>query len=174
MRKLLIKPKKGEVIDMMIWLITIFILAVGLFIIIFVTGKITTGLRTANLNTTTEGTNAINSLEDFGSHTINYGFLFLFAGLIISMLITSFMVRSHPIWLFLYILFLGCTIFLGFYLGNAYNTLSTNPVFADMLDSGSMINAVMKYIAEITLAVGAISIVIVFAKFSTFGGSTQF
>lgn len=166
--------RKGELSDMLIFVITIFILAIGLFILMYIVPSITTGLRTAGLNSTSEGTSAIASLDYFSTHTINNGFLMLFVGLIISVMITSFLVRTHPIFLFLYILFLGITILLAFYLGNAYNQLTTNPVFSSMVNTATFSNLVMNNIAEITLAVGALSMIIVFAKFSTYGGTQQF
>jgi len=168
------KKKKGELVDIFIFLITIFILAIGFFILIFIIPNITNGLNTANLNNSAEGVQAIESLERIGTHTINNGFMLLFVGLIMSMMITSFLVRTHPIFLFLYIFFLAVTILLGIYLGNVYYDLQNNSIFASTVDDASFINLVMNHIVEIVLAVGAISMIIVFAKFSTYGGSQQF
>lgn len=166
--------KKGELTDILIWIIYIFILAVGLFILMYIIPSISTGLRGSGLNNSAEGAGAINQLEDIGTSTINNGFMMLFVGLIISMMITSFLVRTHPIFLFLYIFILAITLLLGMYIGNAYNTLSTNSIFSSMVNNASFINLVMNNIVEITLAVGALSMIIVFAKFSTFGGQQEY
>jgi hypothetical protein len=165
---------KAELTDIMIWMLTMFILAIGLFILMFIVPSISGGLRTAGLNNSVEGSNAIASLDTISTSVINNGFLMLFVGLILSVMITSFMVRTHPIFLFLYILFLGITILLSFYLGNAYFQMTSNPVFANMVNTATYSNLVMSHIAEITIAVGALSMIIVFAKFSTFGGTQQF
>lgn len=169
-----LSSKKGELSDMIIFIVTIFILAVGLFILMFITPQIFGGLKTAGLNNSIEGSAAIDRLDLSFTHLINNGFMLLFVGLIISTMITSFLVRTHPIFLFLYIFFLAITILLGFYLGNAYEQLATNPVFSSMVNDASFINVVMYHIAEISLAVGALSMIIVFAKFSTFGGTQQY
>jgi len=170
----MIKSKKAQITDMLIWVITIFILAVGLFIIMYIIPQISQGLRIAGLNNSVQGSNAINAMDTFSSHTINNGFLMLFVGLIISILITSFLVKTHPIFLILYIFFLGITILLSFYLGNAYNQLVTNPIFSSMMNQPTYSNWILSHIAEITVAVGALSMVIVFSKFYTYGGSRQF
>lgn len=169
-----LKNNKAEVTDMMYFLLVVFVFAVGLFIMIFVTSKISTGIRSANLNTTSAGEQAVQALENISNSTINNGFLMLFAGFVISMMITSFLVRTHPIFLFLYIIFLAVTIILSFYLGNAYYTLQTNPLFTDILSQASYVNLIMNHIAEITIGATALSIIIVFAKFSTFGGTQQY
>ena len=165
-----LESKKGDITDMLVFLIVIFILAIGLFIFAFIIPQIGGGLNDAGLNSTSEGANAITSLSDFGAVTIQRGFLLLFAGLIISTMVTSFFARTHPLFLFLYILILGITAFLGVYLGNAYQQFSENPVFAETLASQTLINVVMNNIITIVIAVGALSMIIVFSKFSTGGG----
>lgn len=169
----LLKKKKAELTDMLIFVITIFILASGFFIIMFIVPSITGGLRDSGLNNSQEGINAIDSLDSFNS-IINNGFMLLFIGLVMSMMITSFMVRSHPIFLFLYIFFLIVSLLLTVYLGNAYYLIEQNPIFSTALSQATFIHWVMSYIYEIELAVGALSIIIVFSKFSTFGGTQQF
>lgn len=166
--------RKAEAWDILVFLITIFILAIGLFIFIFIIPNISSGLRSAGLNNTATGSSAIDSLDTIATGTINNGFMMLFVGLIMGVMLSAFLVRTHPIFLGLYIFFLFITILVGFSLGNAYDTMISNPIFASMLSDASYITLVMEHIAEISLGVGVLSIIIVFAKFSTFGGSQQY
>ena len=85
-------------------------------------------------------------------------------------MISSFFIRTHPVWLFLYILFLGVAIFLSIYLGNAYYSMTINEVFADRLADQKYINFVMENIVWIILGVGALSLVIIFGKYNTVQG----
>jgi hypothetical protein len=174
MRSILNKSKKAELTDMLIFVIMIFALAIGLFVLMYIIPSVSNGLRGAGLNNTAEGSSAISSLDSIGSSTINNGFLLLFTGLIMSVMITSFLVRTHPIFLFLYIFLLAITLLLSAYLGNAYYAMSQNPIFANTLNNATFIDVIMRNIVEITLAVGALSLIIIFAKFSTFGGNNQF
>ena len=162
--------KRGDETDMLILLITIFIFAVGFFIIAFIIPSITEGLKTAGLNKSTEGASAIETLENFGPVIINRGTFALLIGLAISTLITSFLTVRSPIFLFLWIIFLALTVFLGTYLGNAYETITNNPTFADILAEQTLINLVMNNIIVFLIGVGALSLIIVFAKFSSRGG----
>ena len=167
----LIRGKKGDVTDVLVFLIVIFILAIGLFIIASIIPPIADGLRDGGLNGTTEGFNAIASMEDLGSKTINRGFFLLFMGLVMGTMVSSFFVRTHPIFIFLYISFLAITVFIGTYLGNAYETFSEVAFFANTLAEQTFINLVMGNIVQITIAVGILSMIIVFAKFT--GGRTD-
>ena len=125
------------------------------------------------MNESSEGADAIDKMADIGTTTMQRGFFLLMVGLVISTMITSFLVRTHPIFLFLYIFFLGITVLLSVYLGNAYEQFSQIPIFEETLASQTVINFVMSNINIITLAVGALSMIIVFAKFSSFGGGRQ-
>ncbi len=171
MLKKLKEDKKGDVTDSVILLITLFVMAIGFFVLAFVVPAITDGLQETVLNDSAEGADAISQLESFGTVGIQRGFFFLFVGLMISTLITSFLVRVHPIFLFLYIIFLVISVFLATYLGNAYEQLTQNPTFATTLASQGLITGVMDNIITILIGVGALSMIIVFAKFSRFGGA---
>lgn len=168
--KSLIRNKKGDVTDMLLFVIAVFILFVGFFILAFIVPQITDGLKDAGLNNSAEGANAIDRLSEFGTVTIQRGVFFLFVGLIISTMVTAFFARTHPIFLFLYILILGISIILSVYLGNAYQTMTETEIFAETLVSQTLLNIVMSNIITIVLAVGALSMIIVFAKFTTGGG----
>lgn len=159
--------KKGDLPDMLIFLITLTIMAFGLFIFAFIIPTIANGLNDSGLNSTDESSNAISEMSDLGTNVMQNGFFLVFVGLIMSVMITSFLVRTHPIFIFLYIFFLGITVLLGTYLGNAYETLTNTPIFAETLASQTLINVVMNNITNILLGVGALSIVIIFAKFSS-------
>ncbi len=167
------EDKRGDVTDMLIFSILVFAFAIILFVLTFVISEISDGLRTGGLNNTDEGTDAIDQLDSFGVKGIQRGFFLLFIGFIISTLLTSFLVRTHPIFMFLYIFILGLTIFISTFLGNAYNNLVNNPIFAEQLASQTLFHLVMDNIITILIAVGALSMIIVFSKFSSFGRSVQ-
>ena len=168
-----LESKKGDLPDMLIFLVTIFVFAIGLMTFAFVVPAIADGLATAGLNDSDEGAAAIEELAELGANGLQKGFFFLFVGLMMSTMITSFLTRTHPIFLFMYIFFLGITVFLCGYLGNAFEQFASSPVLVDTLGSQGLISIVMQNIVIITLITGALSMIIVFAKFSSFGGQRQ-
>ncbi len=168
-----LQSKKGDLPDMLIFIITIFIFATGLLVFAFVVPSIADGLSQAGLNSSSEGFDAIEELSELGSNGLQKGFFFLFVGLIMSTMVTSFLTRTHPIFLFMYIFFLGVTLFVGGYLGNAFEQIATSPVLVDTLGSQGLISAVMQNIIIITLVTGALSMIIIFAKFSSVSGSQR-
>ncbi len=173
-RKLVRKlGKRGDVTDILIFSIIVFTFAVVLFTFTFIIPQITDGLRAGGLNNTPEGSSAIDRLESFGSEGIQRGFFLIFVGLLISNLISAFLVRTHPIFLFLYIFVLILTVLIGTYLGNAYDQLRNISIFSDQLASQTLINIVMENYILIIIGTAALSMVIVFSKFSSAGRSVQ-
>lgn len=168
-----LKSKKGDLPDMLIFIVTILVFAIGLMIFAFIIPAVADGLTQAGLNESSEGFNAIQELAILGSEGMQKGFFFLFVGLIMATMITSFLTTSHPIFLVLYIFFLGITLFIGGYLGNAFEQFATSPVLVDTLGSQGLISIVMQNIVVITLIVGVLSMIIMFAKFSSSRGQRQ-
>lgn len=165
--------KRGDVTDILIFALILFTFAIILFTFTFIIPEITDGLRSGGLNNTPEGSSAIDQLESFGSNGIQRGFFLIFVGLLISNLISAFLVRTHPIFLFLYIFVLILTVLIGTYLGNAYDQLRNIPIFAEQLATQTLINIVMENYIFIILGTSALSMVIVFSKFSSAGRSVQ-
>ena len=163
--------KKGDLPDMLILIVTLFVFAIGLLTLSFVIPSIADGLSEAGLNESQEGSDTIEALSELGANGLQRGYFFLMVGLIMSTMITSFLTRTHPIFLFMYIFFLGITLFLGGFLGNAFEQFASSPVLVDTLGSQGLISTVMQNIVLITLITGALSMIIIFAKFSSFGGS---
>lgn len=169
--KCLIKGKRGDLTDSLAFVITIFVMGVGLFIMAWVIPQISNGLFSAHLDTTPEGTAAINQINDFGVNGIQRGFLFLMIGLCIAELISAFYLDTHPIWLFLWIIFLGLSIIISAYLSNAYEQIINNPAFIGF--SQGSIDLVMQNSVRISLIVGALSMVIIFSKWAYFNGGQR-
>lgn len=165
------KGKKGDIFDMLSLVIVLAVLAIGLFIMAWIVPQIGEGLGNAGLNNSAEGRNAINQLNDFGVNGIQRGFFWLFIGLCAAQLISSFYVDTHPIWLWLYIIFLGLSIIIAAYMGNLYSQITSEDVFAGF--SQGYMALVLSNIVKIALGVGAISMVIIFAKWSYFSGGQR-
>lgn len=161
------KNKKADILDLLSFVIIAFVLVAGFFILSFVIPYITGGLRTAGLNNSVEGIDAINRLENYGTNGIQKGVFWVFIALFISVLISSFYSDTHPIWLFLYIFFLIVTIILAAYLANAYETMINLGSFNNW--NQSYMSIIMQHIIPITIGLACASFIIIFTKRVVFG-----
>ena len=163
--------KKADIFDMMSFVIVLFILTVGFFIISFIVPYITNGLRTAGLNNSVTGSYALNKLDDFGINGIQKGVFWVFIGLCIATLISSFFADTHPVWLFLYIFILIITIILAGYLANAYEQMINLDAFGGW--SQTYMAWIMQHIVLITLGIAIGSFIIMFTKNIVFSGGDR-
>lgn len=58
--------KRGEITDMLVFLITVFVMGIGLFILLFVIPNISSGLRVAGLNNSVEGERGVQAIDNLG------------------------------------------------------------------------------------------------------------
>ncbi len=163
--------KRGDLTDSLAFVITVSVLAIGLFVMAWVIPQISTGLNSANLGNTPEGAAAIATISDLGVNGLNTGFLWLFIGLCIAQLISAFFIDQHPVWLFLWIIFLGLSIIIAAYLGNTYETLINNTAFNGFAQG--YMTMIMSNIVKLSLVVSALSMVIVFSKWAFFNSNQR-
>lgn len=162
--------KKGDITDVIMIIITIFFLAVSFVTVGLVINYFTTIIQTTGLNDTTVAPNVIEGLNNISTNSINNGFIMIFAFLIIGLLVSSFLVRYHPIFIFLFIIFAGLAVFLAAILSNTYETfyaaLSTNA----SLTSQPVITWIMSHLVAITIGISGLGMVVLFSRI---GGGTQ-
>jgi hypothetical protein len=158
-----ISQKKGDPTDMLIVIIAIFVLAILMLVFWYVTTSISTALTNSPINITATQP-GIQSISDLGTRGASQAFAMIFGALLLGVVITSFLVRIHPIFLFIYIILLVVTIILAVFLGNAYGQLKGQSPFDSAVAANPLIDFVMTHIVRIALGVGALSIIIIFAK----------
>lgn len=162
------KDKRGDIFDVMSFVIVFFIMATGFFIISFIVPYITNGLRNTGLNNSVQGVNALQKLDDFGTQGIQKGVVWIFIGLCVATLISSFFADTHPVWLFLYVFMLIITVILAGYLANAYEYMINLGVFGGWQQTYPAF--IMQHIVLITLGVAIGSFIIMFTKNIVFSG----
>jgi hypothetical protein len=142
----------------------VFFLSISFVIVLFANDKIQNIISTTELNSTSAYDSINDSFSYINDYVVQRGFTLFFAILCIGILISSFLVRTHPIFIFLYILTLGVAIFVSIYLANAYALVVENAQLAELASNYAMMTFVMSNIGKILLGVAGISFVILFGK----------
>lgn len=158
------KGKKGDVSDGIIFVVIIFFLAVSLVIVAFVNSKFSYIVKNTVLNESAAASDIAAGLDNMTDHSIQRAFVILFAFMIIGMMISSFMVRVHPVWIFLYILFLGIAVILAVPLANIYSEIVNNSVLNEVASKQTAITYVMQHSIQILIGAVALSMIVLFAK----------
>lgn len=159
-----IKNKRGDVSDGIIFIVIIFFLAVSFLVGAFVNSKFQSIVQTTVLNQSTASQDIIDGLDRLTTSGIQRGFVMVFAFLIIGMMLSSFLVRVHPAWIFIYILTMGFAILITVPLANAYAALANAEAIRSVAEQQTMITYIMQHSVKILIGALALSMIILFAK----------
>lgn len=162
---------KADPTDVTLLLVILFFLVVSLVVAIFVNGIISNIISTTALNQSAAYDSINDSFVKINEFTIQRGFLLFFGILVIGILVSSFMIRVHPVFIFIYIITLAVAIFVSMYLANAYELIVSNGQFVALAENFGMMTWVMQNITKVLLAVGALSMIIIFGKIG--GGGNE-
>ena len=160
----MLRKRKGDPTDILLFLIIVFFLAVSLSVALFANSKIAEVIDTTVLNESEAYQSIHNSFTTINEHTAQQGFTLFFGILIIGIIVSSFLVRVHPVFIFIYIIVLGVTILTSVYLANAYAMMVANGQLAEIAANYGMMTFIMRNIVKILLAVGALSMIVIFGK----------
>jgi len=169
----MLKNKKADASAIILILIIIFFLAISFLIVNYVGTEFTWIMRNTVLNETAETATVADAMENVTTNTIDNGFVLMYAFLIIGIIISGFLIRIHPAWLFLYIIFLAVGIFLGVFLGNAYQKVTEVGALSGAVANMPKTVWIMKNLLISMLATGALSMVVIFSKIFGRGGYTE-
>jgi hypothetical protein len=156
--------KKGDPTDPILILVILVFLAISMVIGVFVNTKIGDIISTTQLNQTTAYASINAGLNNVNMYGVQQGFLMMFALICIFLMVSSFLVKVHPVFLFLYIIMLGITVFVSIYVGNFYYKVQTTPGLQEVFSTQPQINFILNNIVLIMLGLGALSMLIVFVK----------
>lgn len=158
------KNKKGQMFQIILFFVAIF--AIGLTILLgkLVLSQFYTAFDEAGLNTdaTTEAETAmISSYAAF-----DYGLVVFSVMLIIGLVITSFLIPSHPIFVVINILGIFVLVFIGMLLTNIYGEIvaGEDAVLGDEADEFDLINFLISKLPFIGAIVVMITSVVMFAR----------
>tara|TARA_R100001530_G_C4295255_1_gene149070 strand:- start:207 stop:710 length:504 start_codon:yes stop_codon:yes gene_type:complete len=157
--------KKGNVPDLIYILVILF--SLGITIIIAATFY---GQYTANIATNPAFDNPTNANVEASANqmfsSLDYIFIFIFIGLIISTIILGFQVKTHPVYFFIsFILLIVVTILAGS-MSNVYEQFSTNStaIVTDTAANYTAMNFLFSHLPLFIFFIGVVIMVIFYAK----------
>lgn len=163
--------KKGDPTDIFLFLIIIFFLTISLVVALYANTKIHEVVSTTVLNESAAYDSINQSFSKINDFAVQRTFAFIFGLLCIGIVVSSFLIRVHPVFIFLYILTLGVAIFVSVFLANSYALLVDNPQLLAIADKYEMMTWVMQNVVKILIGIGALSMIIIFGKLG--GGVTN-
>ena len=162
--------KKGDPTDIFLFLVIMFFIAISFVVALYANSKVHEIISTTALNQSDAYASIDASFTNIDNFVVQRAFTLFFAVLIIGILVSSFLIRVNPVFIFIYIITLITSILTAVYLANTYALMVSNGQLAALASRYGTITWFMKHITKILLAVGAMSMIIIFGKIG--GGDT--
>ena len=168
-RKSLIKNKKGSMEDVIFITIIISIFAIFVLVVAYVMPQITDKIRDSPIGDNAASASALD-YSDTLSAKLNVVFLIVFVGLLMGMLVSAFLIEAHPIFIPIFIIFLGFAVFAGVIMSNVYEKFAENSELAATALQNTYVGAVLDNYVLVIIVVGVLSMILTFGKSRLFGG----
>lgn len=163
---------QGDIVAIVAFLVIAMIIAISFLLFSYIFHTTATIFQPLQIVNSTVGQQAVTAMDDFGTSSLQQIFLFVFMGMLLALMISSFLVSSHPVFLIIYILLLVINIIIAIFAGNAYQMLNTGELAATYA-SQTIISTIMENIVRITLVASALSLILLFARLTIFGGGSS-
>jgi len=167
LRKIKIKQKKASVVDLLVWLVISFIIVVFFATWIYGFHEVTTlltgieGTTAVNISAAAENTfGKIDPRQTSSLHVLAFVMIFAMG---LSILVSNFLVKSHPAFFIVYVLIVIVAIITSVYLSNEYESLMTNQVIGTTISGFTGSTFIMLNLPLWTAVIGIFGMIFLFS-----------
>jgi len=163
-----VKNKKGQIVQVIFLFVVIFIVGITAVFGKYVLDSVYDAMEEAEL--TTQAGNESKAIMEAQYLTFDYALLTLTIIMIIGMIITSFMIPTHPIFMVINILGIFILIFMGMIMTNVYSELVSGEgadYLGDTADDFELTNFLLSYLPFIGAIVIFIVSVVTYSRATT-------
>ena len=160
----MVNHKKGSAFDLFSIITVLFVLAVGVLIMTFITTSITGKMKVAGgINSTPE---AVKALEDVEKVTLKYDMfgVAMFLGLFLGIIITGYLIGGYAIFAFVYFIMIILAVIVSAIMANTWETISSIAIFGATLATMPMTNHILLNLPFYLAITGFVGMIAMFAK----------
>ena len=159
--------KKAQVIQVAYFLIVLLAVALTILTMKYIINEFHDGVNEAGYNTTT--IEQVESNIVTGWEMSDYGFVIVTIGLFIGLIISSFMIPTHPVFFVVNVFGIIFLVFLGMITSNFYGEIvaGDDAVFAEEAETFELMNFIMSYLPYIAAGIIFITSIVMYVRGSS-------
>ena len=159
------KNKRGDLTDIILFVVIMFFLAVSFVVVLYVNDILKVEIiEGTELGNTSAAASILESFNTVNQYTTQRAYAMMMGLLLISVVASAFLVRLHPAFMFIYIIMLAFTLMVGVFLANAYDEIIQEPEFAALASNYTMIDFFLNNLILIVLVTGILATIVAFSK----------
>lgn len=156
--------KAGSARDVILIIVVVFVMGIAAFIMNYMGNTaITQMVNTPAINESTEAVTALNSATDVNNR-FDYIVFGCFIGFVLAMMITGWLVGGHPIFMFIYFIFVIIAVVVAVVLSNTWEMVSTSSVFGTTIANFTITNHLLTNMPIYAAVIGILGLIVMFAK----------
>ena len=159
--------KKGDIASIIVFICLMLVIAISFLCYTYIFHSTATIFAGTPLGNYTEGKIAVETMDNFGTHSLQNIFLWIFGGMLLALMLSSFFVNTHPVFLVIYIMLLVINLFIAIFASNAYQMINVGEL-ASTYASQTITKTIMENLVRITLVAEALSLILLFARMTVF------
>lgn len=162
--------KRGDVTTILFILVFLFIASMGSLIFHYTWSKLGDAVQpafnssTANVSNASGKINIVMEKTTAATNMLDYVFLVIFIGSTIGIIVTSFLIQTHPAFFIFFIIVMSITVILAVVFSNTYETLEEKSIFNETISKFPMTSFIMDNLPVWIIAMTGVSILVIFAK----------
>jgi len=164
MRSILKKNKRADFTGLLYLIVSIAAFAFFLLIAGYISNEMGTEIKDKLGSDRAEVNESIEATINTANRTFSALWYVVFGGLLLGLFVTSWHMRTEPIYVPVFIILLVVTIIIGIAMSNAYEELYEVTTFETMANTQGAIFFIMSKLPYVGLIVGLIALIITFAK----------
>jgi len=167
--------KKGSMEDSIFIIVLLFFTAIFFLFVYILNSAISTAAIPAFENVSAGSSVGMVTVNSIMDNTLNYIYLAVFFGLIISLMITAFLTPTHPIFFVFAIIIFIAMMIVSVALSNAYSAITAVPTFSTAVSHLPIIDFLMTNLPLVSIVIGVLGAIIIFSRSGTagFGGQAS-
>lgn len=153
---------EGGIRDSVVIGVTVFLLAIGLFVIFF--GVKATTSQLVEIPVIAEDTHVVEAFNGINTtiNKLDYFIFGVFIALMIGFLISSWFVGGYPVLVIIYIIVIIVSVVLGGVLANVWETMAQGAIFGDTVSNFPITNNLLTNLPLYNLIIGALGMIVMF------------
>lgn len=154
--------KKSQLFQIGFLIVILFSIALTMIVSVYIMNKFFAAVNEGGL-ATNETNDAIANFAVIPK-TFDYSYIFIVIMLTAVLLITSFMIPSHPVFMLVNVIGIFFMVVLSMAISNVYGEIITNAELESTAESFTMTNFAMNYLPYICIIAVVLSTIIMYAK----------
>lgn len=159
--------------DVILVVVLIFALALGVFVIHFVTNTaLDSMIGSEQINQSDAAVSALQDTKDL-TNRFDYVLFVIFIAMALGLIITGWFIGGHPIFMFIYFIFVVIAVLISTIFANVWDAFSNASVFGLTVAAFPLISHILSNLPVYAAVIGGIGVLVMFAKPYFMGGETQ-